>query len=787
MFGIPFLHNFKPSGLVPYDLNQFGGIPIVRAAAVSMGGILYCSTGTNSAQNVTGSNGTFSRKQAFAYNIATGEVTGWNPGGVGGGFTGTGNPFMGALAVGSDGFVYCSLNISIPPAGTGQVQGVAFPGICRFDPITGAADATWIFTSPIPINSNQWANPGPNNICCDGLGKVIWGANQFDPTSGYSPTLYVILESTATIVRAHLAGNQVRTVTADSSGNYYAGGPFLTIDATTRRKLAKYSSLGVLQSSPNPAASPLTEINAIAYIGSLLYVGGYDGSISCLIAWDLSGNARSTTFNPSVYEVALGNGFGVTGINTATINGVDVVYVTGGFMYIGNALRCLFGVVRASDGLLLNTPYDGSLQNLLNMQSGVMSTYQPLAKSFYNASALTPGIRYDIADTTAYPVSTAFSYFQLGIGPACYKTITIGTIMYCFGSFTGVTVAVGGFGGGTSKTATADFPTGMVAFDLTTGHIYTPFGSGLVGVDAGKGIFGAALSNDGLRFYIAGNFTTVNGVARKGIAAVLVADGSLDSWAPDPSNGSVTPAYNNLEEHSGLIFVSRSNVETAQTVLKFSVYVDANPPTFQVTQNTSNVAQAPRFAVDGNGKYYVCGNFSQANGNARISAARYNANDTFDTTFNMAVSGGAGVVNDMLVDGNLVYFVGEFTSFGGSGRKSVGVWNWSSDTLDSYNIQGNSTYTIYTLIKTGSEFVMSSGNTFAQLNDGVGNFTYNRQGLASFSATGYVNKTKFSGVYFLNGNASRLEAIAAMQSIVYCGVASMAGAGNGYMRIFADT
>ncbi len=76
---------------------------------------------------------------------------------------------------------------------------------------------------------------------------------------------------------------------------------------------------------------------------------------------------------------------------------------------------------------------------------------------------------------------------------------------------------------------------GLAAFDLTTGALLPPgplVDGGLIGTIDATSVTG--LVADGPTVYVSGVFTTVNGVARSGLAAVDTASNTVLAWAPPP-------------------------------------------------------------------------------------------------------------------------------------------------------------------------------------------------------------------------------------------------------------
>jgi hypothetical protein len=101
---------------------------------------------------------------------------------------------------------------------------------------------------------------------------------------------------------------------------------------------------------------------------------------------------------------------------------------------------------------------------------------------------------------------------------AVYKFVQLGGVMYAGGTFSSVSTAAGVSPGGTFTR------TNIVSFDPTSGVIasFAPSINGAVW----------ALATDGTWLYVGGTFTSVNGVARRGVAKL------------NPATGAVVTAFN---------------------------------------------------------------------------------------------------------------------------------------------------------------------------------------------------------------------------------------------------
>jgi hypothetical protein len=111
---------------------------------------------------------------------------------------------------------------------------------------------------------------------------------------------------------------------------------------------------------------------------------------------------------------------------------------------------------------------------------------------------------------------------------AVYKFVQVGGTMYAGGAFSSVSTPAGVTPGGTFAR------TNIVAFNATTGVVSTSFAPSVNGEVW-------ALASDGASLWIGGTFTSVNGVARRGVAKLNPATGAVDAaFNANLASGKVT-------------------------------------------------------------------------------------------------------------------------------------------------------------------------------------------------------------------------------------------------------
>jgi hypothetical protein len=196
---------------------------------------------------------------------------------------------------------------------------------------------------------------------------------------------------------------------------------------------------------------------------------------------------------------------------------------------------------------------------------------------------------------------------------AVYKFVQVGTTMYAGGTFGSVSTAPGVSPGGTLTR------NNLVAFDPTTGVIrsFAPTINGAVW----------ALASDGTSLYVGGAFTTVNGVARRGLAKLNPTTGAVDVAFNAGLNGDV---YDAVVVGGRLLVGGRfsgrlralnlaTGANTGYLNLGISGTVAAN----------AGPTEVYRFAVDPAGTRLVAvGNFTTVAGQSRYRAFMLNLGAT---------------------------------------------------------------------------------------------------------------------------------------------------------------
>lgn len=178
-------------------------------------------------------------------------------------------------------------------------------------------------------------------------------------------------------------------------------------------------------------------------------------------------------------------------------------------------------------------------------------------------------------------------------------------------------------------------------------------------------------------WFIAGNFTRVNGAMRTNLAHVL-SDGSVDGWNPSPDGIVSALALRGSDLYAGGAFTTMCGVSRT-----YAAGVDAeNGAVLSWAPSVNGAVQT--MAVSGS-SLYAGGSFTIIGGSTRNHIAAFNLNTG---VLNPAWNPGANdVVCALAVSGGMVYAGGAFTVLGGASRGYIGALseNGSGSVESSWN------------------------------------------------------------------------------------------------------
>ncbi len=147
----------------------------------------------------------------------------------------------------------------------------------------------------------------------------------------------------------------------------------------------------------------------------------------------------------------------------------------------------------------------------------------------------------------------------------------------------------------------------VAAFDAQTGALRTNFVANTNGTVR-------ALASDGASLFLAGSFTTVNGVARARLAAVDLSTGAVRAGFRTDASATVT----NLDVYGSRLYITGEFTSLAGTVRNRVAAVDTSTGAVDTgfNPNADNVASGVAVSPDGS-RVYVGGRFAHIGGGTR--------------------------------------------------------------------------------------------------------------------------------------------------------------------------
>ncbi|WP_162529631.1 PKD domain-containing protein [Nocardioides caldifontis] len=244
-------------------------------------------------------------------------------------------------------------------------------------------------------------------------------------------------------------------------------------------------------------------------------------------------------------------------------------------------------------------------------------------------------------------------------------------VIYAGGKFTQALPPAGTTGSAANRT-------GLAAFNASTGNLITTFNVNLrTSTGAAARVTALAVSPDGTRLYIGGNFTTVNGTTRNRLAAVNPTTGALvTAFNPNPSAAVHAIAPTNTTVYIGGDFTrvggtagaARTNLAsvtaaTGAVNAAFNPTLVAGPPTPDTTPSPRVNALA--LASDGS-RVLAGGSFQTVNGVLTGGMVSLDPTDASLETWNANVLGQqpintncGGRTTDIVVSGTTAYVTAE--------------------------------------------------------------------------------------------------------------------------------
>lgn len=505
--------------------------------------------------------------------------------------------------------------------------------------------------------------------------------------------------------------------TLDISGsNIYVGGNFTLIGGNSRTYVAAINTLGnILTWNPFIGGSVWSLPEFVKVIGTNVYYGWYYPELfgpsavarSRLAAVNTSGSVL--TWNPSADNI----------VRSLAVSGNDI-YVAGTFTSInGNTRNRLAAVNTLGNVLTWNPSADNIVNSIAILGSNIYvggrfslvngNTRSRLASVNTTGNVLpwnpSANANVEILVINENVIYVAGLFTGLGTNTS-FRTITEAGVENIITAVVAGSVraiapdASGGVYIGGDFTSVDGVDRSGLAYINSSGIVtsWNPSASALVD----------ALVLAGNEIYIGGEFTSISATVRNRLAAVNTA-GSLLSWNPSADGAVREMAISGTGIYIGGAFTlvngnARSRLAAVSTI-------NVNATGNVLAWNPSANANVRAVAVSGV-NIYVGGDFTLVTGNTRNRAAAINTSTTLSIlAWHPNVNGN---VHALAVIGNDIYLGGAFTTSSLTARRylmamnvsgSLITWNPSADAaVDSLAVLGTNIYV-------GGAFTLINGNT----------------------------------------------------------------------------
>ena len=514
---------------------------------------------------------------------------------------------------------------------------------------------------------------------------------------------------------------QTTVAVVQPDGKILVGGTFTTYNGVARRNIARLNSDGSLDTTFNPGTgttgpnniNPGVESIAVQSDGRIVIAGAftsYNGAARNHVVRVNSDGSIDATFttgsgpNDRVYaalvqpdgRIVLAGAF--TSYNGTTQNRITRVTSTGArdtaFTIGSGANKDVYAAALQSDGKIViggtfgsvngtvrkaiaRLNADGTLDTGFDLGTGSgVGSYTVLTLSVDSEDRIVVG-----GDFPAYNPGSRANLIRVGADGSYDETFAPGELRP---NTTVYTAAVGEddkvLVGGNFTAATTTGLNNVARLVPGTGALDLTFNPG-TGTDSNSLVWGLAEQEDG-KILIGGDFTSVNGRSRSGIAR-LNTDGSVDTGFDPGAGATGGGVWTIAVQPDGKVviggqFTKYKGVSMAGLArLSSAGALDAS---FVVGAGFNGYVSSSVLQPDG--KIVIGGGFTTYQGGTAKRIARVNTNGSRDATVGSTVGVDDGQVNwvGLQPDGKIL-FGGSFTSVGGVTRRGIARLN-ADGTLD---------------------------------------------------------------------------------------------------------
>ena len=558
---------------------------------------------------------------------------------------------------------------------------------------------------------------------------------------------------------------------SDNNGGWYIGGTFTKVGNSYRNNVAQILSDGTV-SNWNPGTNG--SIRTIALNGSTVYLGGSFTQVGG-VARDFAAavdaiTGATTSWNPQP-----------DGLVWSIVATNDVVYVGGSFLTLNPSPvpRTNLAAVNISDGAVtswscdvsaynINLPFavyglmlqdnDSTLYIWGNITSiggtarkgiGRVNTYLPNSVQSWNPNVLAsasftiPGLVY----TVAVSGDTVF------IGGNFTRIRTTSTIRNRIAAVTkgGTPTALSWnpnisadwydnsvynkpevfslevsdslvYAGGTFNLVGGNRRHNLVAINRSDGLIssFDPHIADYSTIASENGVYTLLLDNN--KIFAGGQFSSVNGVTRKAIAAINLLNNTVTDWNPKlNTEWGWDPTVSTIAHHGSNVFIGGDIDSVGDQYRRAFVTVDNTtglPTNFLASSTFNTLVTLLRVQDD---KLFISANFSTIGDSVRNRLACIDLLTEQVTAWNPQIGGFSGyeTVNSIAFSGSTIYLGGGFETVQGVSRSRLAAvddvfgiptsWdpnNGNASGLAAYNLKiaNSAVYLAGTFSQVGSEF-----------------------------------------------------------------------------------
>ena len=501
-------------------------------------------------------------------------------------------------------------------------------------------------------------------------GKVLVGGS-FTTVGSKSAPYLACLTSTGTRDTTFTVGSKglngaVNAVALQGDGKVLIGGSFTTVNGTARTRIARLTATGTLDTTFNPGSGADATVNLLVLQpdGKMIVGGDFAHFAGVACAGLVRVNADGTLDPSFTYNNAAG------GIPTSLVVQSDGKIVLGGGLYTDGGNTWLAAFRLNADGST-DTTFRAAVESQSSGTVALEADGKPVVGGSFATLNGVPRLRlarFDVDGTLdgAYNAGTnlngtinavavqgngtvviggAFTLVSGGARNRVARLLSDGTLDASFDPGTGAdgpvaTLAVQADGkvllGGTFASLNGTARSGLARLNADG----TLDAACTASCGPGGSVLALTVQPDG-KAILAGTFTQVNGVARNGVAR-LNTDGTLDAGF-DPGTGANAAVETVAVQVDGKVllggtftqFNGASHGQLAR--LNADGSLDAAFQGTTVTTKTSTPATVygvTCLAVQADGRIFIGGDFTSADGVSRGALARLNADGSLDAGFN---------------------------------------------------------------------------------------------------------------------------------------------------------